>query len=153
MLPGWYGFGAAVAAVPADLETMRTMARDFPFFTVLLHSVERALAVSDLAIFERYARELVTDAALRDRFVPLIAGEHARTVAAVLSVLEHDRLLATDLTLARSIELRNPYVDPISFLQLRMLRDYRASKDRDPKLRDAIRLSINGIAAGLRVTG
>ncbi|MEA2785115.1 MAG: phosphoenolpyruvate carboxylase, partial [Candidatus Eremiobacteraeota bacterium] len=61
MLPGWYGFGAAVAAVPADLETMRAMARDFPFFTVLLHSVERALAVSDLAIFERYARELVTD--------------------------------------------------------------------------------------------
>ena len=153
MLPGWYGFGAAVAAAPAELEMLRTMARDFPFFTVLLHSVERALAVSDLAIFERYARELVADSALRERFVPIIASEHARTVAAVLSVLEHDRLLATDLTLARSIELRNPYVDPISFLQLRLLRDYRANKDRDPKLRDAIRLSINGIAAGLRVTG
>jgi phosphoenolpyruvate carboxylase len=71
----------------------------------------------------------------------------------VLNVLEHDRLLAGDPTLARSIELRNPYVDPISFLQLRLLRDYRANPDRDPKLRDAIRLSINGIAAGLRVTG
>ena len=129
------------------------MAREFPFFTVLLHSVERALAVSDLAIFERYAHELVPDTALREQFVPRIAEEHAKTVAAVLSIGEHDRLLAADPTLARSIELRNPYVDPISFLQLRLLRDYRASAERDPKLRDAIRLSINGIAAGLRVTG
>jgi phosphoenolpyruvate carboxylase len=153
MLPGWYGFGAAVAAESADLATLRAMARDLPFFAVLLHSIERALAVSDLAIFERYARELVPDAALRERFVPRIADEHAKTTAAVLNVLEHDRLLVGDPTLARSIELRNPYVDPISFLQLRLLRDYRANADRDPKLRDAIRLSINGIAAGLRVTG
>ncbi|MDP9107142.1 MAG: phosphoenolpyruvate carboxylase, partial [Candidatus Eremiobacteraeota bacterium] len=153
MLPGWYGFGAAVASVPGELKTLRAMARDFPFFTVLLHSVERALAVSDLAIFERYAHELVPDTALRDRFVPRIADEHAKTVAAVLSIAEHDRLLAADLTLARSIELRNPYVDPISFIQLRLLRDHRANTERDPKLRDAIRLSINGIAAGLRVTG
>ena len=153
MLPGWYGFGSAVASVPGDLATLRTMARGFPFFTVLLHSVERALAVSDLAIFERYARELVADTPLRERFVPRIADEHAKTVAAVLSILEHDRLLAGDPTLARSIELRNPYVDPISFLQLRLLRNYRASTDRHPNLRDAIRLSINGIAAGLRVTG
>jgi phosphoenolpyruvate carboxylase len=153
MLPGWYGFGSAAASVPGELETLRTMAREFPFFTVLLRSVERALAVSDLAIFERYAHELVPDIALRERFVPRIADEHAKTVAAVLSVAEHDRLLAADPTLARSIELRNPYVDPISFLQLRLLRTYRASTERDPKLRDAIRLSINGIAAGLRVTG
>ncbi|HWT04296.1 MAG TPA: phosphoenolpyruvate carboxylase, partial [Xanthomonadales bacterium] len=153
MLPGWYGFGSAVASVPGDLATLRTMARDFPFFTVLLHSVERALAVSDLAIFERYARELVADTALRERFVPRIAEEHAKTMTAVLTILEHDRLLAGDPTLARSIELRNPYVDPISFLQLRLLRNYRASTDHDPNLRDAIRLSINGIAAGLRVTG
>jgi phosphoenolpyruvate carboxylase len=153
MLPGWYGFGAAVAANSAELATMRTMAREFPFFGVLLHGIERALAVADLAIFERYARELVGEPALRERFVPRIVDEHAQTVAAVLSILEHDRLLAGDPTLARSIELRNPYVDPISFLQLRLLRDYRANPNRDPKLRDAIRLSINGIAAGLRVTG
>jgi phosphoenolpyruvate carboxylase len=153
MLPGWYGFGSAVASEPGELATLRAMAREFPFFAVLVHGVERALAVSDLAIFERYARELVTGADLRDRFVRRIADEHERTVGAVLSVLEHDRLLAGDPTLARSIELRNPYVDPISFLQLRLLRDYRANPERDPDLRDAIRLSINGIAAGLRVTG
>ena len=96
---------------------------------------------------------LVDDAALRARFVPRIVAEHDKTVAAVLRVLQHDRLLAGDPTPARSIELRNPYVDPISFLQLRLLRAYRAPGERDPRLRDAIRLSINGIAAGLRVTG
>ena len=153
MLPGWYGFGSAVEAAAADLATLQAMARDVPFFAILLRSVERALAVADLTIFERYARELVADAALRARFVPRIVAEHEKTVAALLRVLQRDRLLASDPTLARSIELRNPYVDPISFLQLRLLRAYRAPGERDPRLRDAIRLSINGIAAGLRVTG
>ncbi|MDB5069097.1 MAG: Phosphoenolpyruvate carboxylase [Candidatus Eremiobacteraeota bacterium] len=153
MLPGWYGFGSAVAAASNEMPALQAMAREFPFFTILLRSVERALAVADLAIFERYARELVPDAALRERFVPRIAAEFEQTVASVLAVLQQDRLLAGDPTLARSIELRNPYVDPISFLQLRLLHAYRARDDRDPALRDAIRLSINGIAAGLRVTG
>jgi phosphoenolpyruvate carboxylase len=153
MLPGWYGFGSAVEAAGPDVATLQAMARDVPFFAILLRSVERALAVADLTIFERYARELVADDALRARFVPRILAEHARTVAALLRVVQRDRLLAGDPTLARSIELRNPYVDPISFLQLRLLRAYRAPGERDPRLRDAIRLSINGIAAGLRVTG
>ena len=69
----------------------------------------------------------------------------------MLRILERDRLLADDPTLARSIVLRNPYVDPISLLQIRLLRAYRERPD--PTLRDTIRLSINGIAAGLRVTG
>jgi phosphoenolpyruvate carboxylase len=154
MLPGWYGFGSAIdAASPAELDMLRSMAREWPFFTILVRTVERALAVADLDIFARYARELVPDAALRDRFVPRITEEFGKTVAAVLRILGHDRLLADDPTLARSIELRNPYVDPISFLQLRLLRAYRAQERHDPALRDAIRLSINGIAAGLRVTG
>jgi phosphoenolpyruvate carboxylase len=153
MLPGWYGFGSAVAAVPGEIAALQAMARDFPFFTILLRSIERALAVADLTIFERYARDLVPDAELRARFVPRITAEFESTVTAVLRVLQHDKLLADDPTLARSIELRNPYVDPISFLQLRLLRAYRADEDHDPALRDAIRLSINGIAAGLRVTG
>ena len=69
----------------------------------------------------------------------------------MLAILETGVLLADDATLARSIALRNPYVDPISFLQIRLLRAYRERPD--PVLRDAIRLSVNGIAAGLRVTG
>jgi phosphoenolpyruvate carboxylase len=153
-LPGWYGFGTAVAAAPGELTTLRAMARGFPFFGTLLRGVERALAVADLSIFERYARELVDDAALRDRFTGRIAAEFAASVSALLQILEQDRLLAGDPTLARSIVLRNPYVDPISLLQVRLLKAYRgATGERDLHLRNAIRLSINGIAAGLRVTG
>lgn len=153
MLPGWYGFGSAVAAEPDALDRLRAMADGFPFFTILLRSIERALAVSDLHIFDRYARALVPDASLRERYVARIHAEHAASVEGVLQVLDRDRLLVADSTLARSIELRNPYVDPISFLQIRLLREYRGAKERDPGLRDAIRLSINGVAAGLRVTG
>jgi phosphoenolpyruvate carboxylase len=153
MLPGWYGFGTAVTSERGALDTLRAMARGFPFFGILLRSIERALAVADLRIFERYARALVADGALRDRFVARIRAEYDASAAAMLEILERDRLLAGDPTLARSIELRNPYVDPISFLQIRLLRAYRASDAHDPALRDAIRLSINGVAAGLRVTG
>ncbi len=153
MLPGWYGFGTAVAAAANDLGTLRAMVAGFPFFANLVRSVERGLAVADMAIFERYARELVTDRGLHDRFVPRIVAEYERSAAAVLAVLQQDRLLAGDTALARSIALRNPYVDPISLLQIRMLHSYRRKGGSDDRLRDAIRLSINGIAAGLRVTG
>jgi len=153
-LPGWYGFGSAIAAAPDDLATLRTMAAEFPFFAALLRSMERALAVADLAIFERYARELVVDTGLRERFVPRIIAEYEASVTAMLSILQQDRLLSGDPTLARSIALRNPYVDPISLLQVRLLKARRAEgSERDPHLTNAIRLSINGIAAGLRVTG
>ena len=81
----------------------------------------------------------------------MIRCEYEASVSAILAVFGRDRLLADDPTLARSIALRNPYVDPISLLQVRLLRAYRDHPD--PVLRDTIRLSINGIAAGLRVTG
>jgi len=129
------------------------MSAGFAFFENLVRSVERALAVADMGIFERYARELVSDEALRTRFVALIRDEYERSVAAVLAILQCGGLLADDAVLARSIALRNPYVDPISLLQIRMLQSYRRQDVRDVRLRDAIRLSINGIAAGLRVTG
>ncbi|MDB5092038.1 MAG: Phosphoenolpyruvate carboxylase [Candidatus Eremiobacteraeota bacterium] len=151
MLPGWYGFGTAVRSVPEELDTLRAMASGFPFFSTLVRSVERALAVADLAIFERYVRGLLHDPAAAERYLPAIRAEHASSVEAVLGILGRDALLADDPTLARSIALRNPYVDPISLLQVRLLREYRARPD--PVLRDTIRLSINGIAAGLRVTG
>jgi phosphoenolpyruvate carboxylase len=153
MLPGWFGFGTAVAAESEHRDTLRVMARDFPFFGTLLRNVERALAIADLAIFERYARELVDDPAARARYVTRIRNEFDATSAMLLDILEHERLLQSDATLARSIALRNPYVDPISLLQVRLLRAYRAGGKTDTSLGNAIRLSINGVAAGLRVTG
>jgi phosphoenolpyruvate carboxylase len=153
MLPGWYGFGSAVHAERDQLPLLREMARSSPFFGTVLRNIERALAVADLPIFERYARELVPDAAMRTKYVPRIRGEFEASVAALLDVLDHTRLLESDPTLARSIALRNPYVDPISLLQVRLLRAYRGASEHEPRLANAIRLSINGIAAGLRVTG
>jgi phosphoenolpyruvate carboxylase len=153
MLPGWYGFGTAVAAHGDEIGLLREMTAGFPFFGNLVRSVERALAIADMSIFERYARELVLEPELRERYMPIIRAEYDRSVEAVRTILQTDRLLADDAVLARSIALRNPYVDPISLLQIRMLRSYRAQDVRDHRLRDAIRLSINGVAAGLRVTG
>jgi phosphoenolpyruvate carboxylase len=153
MLPGWFGFGSAVAGEPEHRDLLRTMARDFPFFGTLLRNVERALAIADLAIFERYARELVEDEASRTRFTARIREEFVSSKAMLLDVLGHERLLESDPTLARSIALRNPYVDPISLMQVRLLRAYRAGGKTDVPLANAIRLSINGVAAGLRVTG
>ncbi len=153
LLPGWYGFGSAVAAEHANRAMLRAMLRDFPFFGTLVRNVERALAIADLAIFERYARELVDDEAARAAFVARIRSEHDASVAAVLDIYGHTRLLEEDPTLERSIALRNPYVDPLSLLQVRLLRAYRAGGKTDTALANAIRLSINGVAAGLRVTG
>ena len=151
MLPGWYGFGSAVRAQESQLATLREMVREMPFFATLLSGIERALAVADLAIFERYVCALVGDTPAAARFVPLIRAEYDAAVDGLLRIVERPSLLAGDPRLARSIELRNPYVDPISLLQMRLLRAYRERPD--PVLRDTIRLSINGIAAGLRVTG
>ena len=153
MLPGWFGFGTAVLAEAEHRDLLREMARDFPFFGTLLRNVERALAIADLAIFERYARELVDDEAMRARYVARIRNEFTTTTQMLLDIFDHEHLLEADPTLARSIALRNPYVDPISLLQVRLLRAYRAGGKSDGLLGNAIRLSINGVAAGLRVTG
>jgi len=153
MLPGWYGFGSAVAAEREARAALRVMARDFPFFGTLVRNVERALAIADLEIFELYARDLVADEAVRERFVTRIRDEFAASSAMLLEILGRERLLQDDPTLARSIALRNPYVDPLSLLQVRLLQAYRAGGKTDGSLANAIRLSINGVAAGLRVTG
>ncbi len=153
MLPGWYGFGSAVRAEEGHLPALIAMAQSFPVFTMMLRNIERALAVADLPIFERYARDLVTDEAMRAKFVPRIRAEYEAATASLLAIRERARLLENDPTLARSIALRNPYVDPISLIQVRLLRAYRATSNADVHLTNAIRLSISGIAAGLRVTG
>ncbi|TAM92429.1 phosphoenolpyruvate carboxylase [bacterium] len=155
LLPAWYGFGSAVvdALERGRQSELQEAARAFPFFEAVTRSVERALATADLDIFTRYASTLVDDAPLRTRFVSLVSAEYERTERAVLTILDQPHLLASDPVIAGSIALRNPYVDPISFLQMRLVRRAREQGAAEPAILDAIRLSINGIAAGLRVTG
>jgi phosphoenolpyruvate carboxylase len=149
-LPGWFGVGYALDRFP-DVSLLQRMDSKFPLFAEMLRNVEIALAKSDLSIARLYA-DLVPDAALRDRMFAMIKEEFHRTRTAVLRVMNQSELLEGNPVLARSIRLRNPYVDPMSLIQVELLRRKR-SGDETPELNDALVSTINGISAGLRNTG
>lgn len=150
-LTAWYGVGQALAQgiERYGLAAMAEMARDWPFFQTMLDDVEMAMAKSDLGIFERYS--LLSDA--HAAFYPGIAEEFARTRDAVLAIRGEQDLLSHDPRLRLSIRLRNPYVDPISVLQVELLRRWRASDRSDEDVLRALLMTVNGIAAGIQNTG
>jgi phosphoenolpyruvate carboxylase len=154
MLPGWYGVGTAieswVASHPDGVSTLRAMVREWPFFRAVLSNMSMVLAKTDLAIGARYAA-LADDGGLADRIWPRIESEWQRAVK-VVALLTEGTLLADNPTLARSIRDRFPYLDPLNHLQVELLRRYRAG-DHDERVKRAIHLSINGLAAGLRNSG
>jgi phosphoenolpyruvate carboxylase len=155
MLPGWYGFGAAVEGWTAEgrgtLQELREMQQGWPFWRAVLSNMDMLLAKTDLAIASRYA-ELVGDAGLRAGVFGTIADEWHRTRRWLAAVTGQPELLADNPTLARSIRNRVPYLDPLNHLQVELLRRYRAG-DTDERTRRAIHLTINGVAAGLRNSG
>jgi phosphoenolpyruvate carboxylase len=153
LLPGWYGVGTglAVAREQFGLEILQAMAREWPFFAATIGNAEMALAKSDLDIAARYA-SLVQDTDLRERIWARITGEHAQAVSEILALTDQDRLLERDLVLRRSIDRRNPYVDPISFVQVELLRRARDGAADDDTMRTILR-TVNGIAGGLKNTG
>jgi phosphoenolpyruvate carboxylase len=143
LLPAWYGCGAAFAE--ADVEELRDLYRRWPFFRTLVQNLEMTLAKSSMEIAAEYL-ELVDEPSLWEP----IAAEHARTVAAVLEIVEADELLDRHPVVQRSIRVRNPYVDPMNAIQVSLLRRYR---DGDEAAVPPLLRSIAGIAAGLRNTG
>jgi phosphoenolpyruvate carboxylase len=155
VLPAWFGVGHALerfAARGADeAALLREMMDGFPIFVDLIRNVEMGLAKADLPIARRYA-ELVPDEALRERVFGMVCEEFGRTRRAVLAVTGRRELLDDNPVLARSIRLRNPYVDPMSLLQVELLRRKRAGEESDA-LNYALAATINGISAGLRNTG
>ncbi len=154
LIPGWFGVGHALTAYmerPEGLQRLREMMREFPLFIDLIRNVEVALAKADLGIAALYA-SLMPDAAARGRVFGKFEAEFARTLQAVLAVTEQAALLERNTVLARSIKLRNPYVDPLSLIQVDLLRRKRAGEDT-PEINRAIAGTINGISAGLRTTG
>ena len=132
------------------------MARNFPLFLDIVRNVEMALAKADFAIARLYAG-LVQDEALRQRVFSTLHAEFDLTRRMVLAVLGQSTLLQTNSVLGNSIRLRNPYVDPMSLIQVELLRRKRAAiksgAEPSPDLDRAITATINGIAAGLRNTG
>ncbi len=155
VVPAWYGVGWAlqrfIEGNPDRDELLRRMMRDFPIFEDLIRNVEMGLAKADMAIARRYA-DLVEDPTLRERVFALLVEEFERTTRMVLRVTGQQELLETNPVLARSIRLRNPYVDPLSLIQVSLLRRKRAGEE-DEDLNYALATTINGIAAGLRNTG
>jgi phosphoenolpyruvate carboxylase len=154
LVPAWFGVGHALeqfAARPGGLERLRAMTRDFPLMLDIIRNVEMALAKSDFGIARLYA-SLVTDAALRERVYGKLEAEFKRTEAMVLAVTGQTELMQSNPVLANSIRLRNPYVDPLSLIQVELIRRKRAGEESDA-LNRAIASTINGISAGLRNTG
>jgi phosphoenolpyruvate carboxylase len=128
---------------------------EWPLFATLLDNVQLSLAKADLHIAAMYAG-LVREAAVRERIFGLVEAEHGRTLRAVLAATGQSRLLEHDPEQARSIERRNPYVDPLSYIQVALLGRLRAEGVDDAErqaLTRSILLTINALAAGLRSTG
>jgi phosphoenolpyruvate carboxylase len=148
-LPGWYGLGSGLAAV-GDVELLRDMYRSWPLFRSLIDNAEMSLAKTDRSIASRYL-------ALggRDDLTAQVRAEYDLTRRLVLEVTGHDRLLADRPVLSRAVTLRDPYVDALSYLQLRALAALRSpdgAQDRE-QLERLLLLTVNGVAAGLQNTG
>jgi phosphoenolpyruvate carboxylase len=157
-LPGWFGLGSALTAEleAGGLERLRAMYAGWPVFASAIDHAQLSLGTADPPTMRRYAARLA-EPRLLDVFVRIM-GEYERTVAAVLQVTRQRELLERSPVLARSIKLRNPYVDALHVAQLALLRRFRslagdAEDDERDQLLDAIHHSINGIAAGLQTTG
>lgn len=152
LLPAWFGVGHALARfAERDLPLLQAMMARFPLFIDLVRNVEMALAKSDFGIAKLYS-ELVTEKPLRERIFNRLQEEFERTERALLQVTGQKELLESNPVLARSIRLRNPYVDPMSLIQVELLRRKRDGDDSDA-LNRALGATINGISAGLRNTG
>ena len=152
MAPSWLGVGEALqqAVDDAKLPMLREMYRGWPFFRSTLSLVEMVLAKTAPRIAELYEQRLVPS-----NLRPLgqdLRRRHTRTVDALLAVTGQERLLEENPVLRRSIDVRNPYVDPINLVQVELLHRLRSSGG-DERLRDALLVTINGVAAGMRNTG
>lgn len=155
-LPGWYGLGSALrsAIEGGRLMELRAMYEEWAAFRWLIDAAQISLGKADIEIARSYAA-LVTDDGTRQRYYSSIEAEFHRTLDAVDAVVGQENLLDSWPLLQRSIELRNPYVDPMSFIQVRMIAEVRTTEDGGEAalLRSIIDRSVAGIAAGLQNTG
>jgi phosphoenolpyruvate carboxylase len=155
VLPGWFGVGHALETFIGEdegkAELLKRMFNEFPFFSDLIGNVEIGMAKADMVIARRYAA-LVDDGELRERVFQMIVEEFERTRRMILRLTGQRELLDTNPVLARSIRLRNPYVDPLSLIQVTLLERKKRGEESE-SLNYALAATINGISAGLRNTG
>jgi phosphoenolpyruvate carboxylase len=154
-LPGWYGLGSALGGFAAEdsarWELLARMYKDWTFFRVLVDNAQVSLGKADLLIAGVYAG--LVDEPARSAVFPRLVEEYRRTEGAILRLTGQRRLLDNEAWLQRSIEVRNPYIDPMNYIQVALLRRLRGKPGGSDALHEAILWSVNGIAAGLRNTG
>jgi phosphoenolpyruvate carboxylase len=154
-LPGWFSLGSALECIEDDV-LLREMYSGWAFFKTMLDNTEMSLLKADMDIAALYV-DLVRDKELAKNLFGTIRAEYDRTRDAVLSISGHANLLDAEPVTQHAVQLRNPYVDPLNYIQVEMLRRIRALHDQDndeaESIRDVISITINGIAAGLRNTG
>jgi phosphoenolpyruvate carboxylase len=158
LLPSWYGAGSALAAyvkTEGGLNVLREMYERWPFFQTLVDFVHMTLAKSDLRIAGTYT-SLVSDPEIQNRLCKRISEKHASCVEVLLKITGNENLLDASPVLQRSIRLRNPYVDPLSYIQVSLLRQLRVlpedSSEREAVL-DTLLLTISVISSGMLNTG
>ena len=159
IVPSWYGIGAAFERYCAEradgMILLREMYQKWAFFNAIIDNAQLDVAKADMGIAELYA-SLVEPAELRDRFFKRITDEHERSSRMIMRVTRQSCVLENMAAIRTSIERRNPYVDPLNFMQVGLLRELRGldetSPDWDPVLRATL-ATINGIAAGMKTTG
>ena len=154
-LPSWYGIGAGLESLD-NPDLLKEMFESWPFFRSLLDNTEMSLLKADMDIARLYS-DLVPDRALAEKIYEDIRTEYDRTRGAILAASGHQELMDGEAMIQRSVRRRNPYVDPLNFIQVEMLRRLRDLKDQEGEeaeaLREVILITINGIASGLRNTG
>ena len=152
VIPGWYGVGSGLqAAIDAGHEgLLKEMACDWPFFSTFLDDIAMVLSKGDLTIAEQFSQ---LSGALHGRFFPQIERELELTSQWILALTGQDALLQHDQRLALSIRLRNPYIDPISVLQVDLLRRWRESGGEDDDVLRALVACVNGVSQGVQNTG
>ncbi|RRR75512.1 MAG: phosphoenolpyruvate carboxylase [Candidatus Viridilinea halotolerans] len=157
-LPGWYGLGTALEHFAAEdathLALLQAMYQGWPFFTTLLDNAQLIIAKADLVIARRYA-DLVPDQTLAERIFATICAEYERTVHMIRQVAQIEAILDPQPALQQAIKRRNPYIDPLSYIQIEALRRLRnAPPEADQEeLETAVLMAVNGIAVGLKNTG
>lgn len=154
-LPGWYGLGSGLAMI-SDSLLLQDMYANWPFFKTLLTNTEMSLLKADMDISALYV-DLVSNKNLANEIFSSIRSEYERTREAVLSITSHSTLLELEPATRHAVQLRNPYVDPLNYIQVETLRRLRALPNQESPeanaLREVMAITINGIASGLRNTG
>jgi phosphoenolpyruvate carboxylase len=153
-LPAWYGLGSALDKIYKEngIEVLQTMYRDWPFFHMMIDNIGQAIAKADLSIAKDYST-LAKDQKTSEQIIKKIQEEYDLTENLMLQIIDSERLLADNKKLALSLYRRKPYMDPLNYIQVMLLRKHRNTKEHEEAVFNPLLRTIHAIAAGLRNTG